>query len=214
MNLEKQYKLLQQGVEQLPVVVSTEQQQQLMDYLRLLIKWNKAYNLTAVRDPNEMVIRHLLDSLTVLPWIKGNVILDVGTGAGIPGFPLSIMYPEKQFQLLDSNGKKTRFLIQAKTDLKRDNIAIVKNRIEQFKPTKPIDAIVCRAFSSLIDFVDGIKHLVNPSTELLAMKGVLQEEELQQLPMYCEVKKIIKLDVPLLDEERHLVILNIKEINK
>lgn len=200
-------KELAQGARELGVLLTDEQQKLLLDYLALLKKWNKAYNLTAVRDPNEMVSRHLLDSLSVLPFVQGNNWLDVGSGGGMPGVILAIMQPEAQFTLLDSNGKKTRFLTQVKLELGLDNLQVVNSRVETFEPPVAFDGIVSRAFSSLADFTNLTRHLSSKQTTWLAMKGLYPDAELQALPEDFTVQQSEELAVPGCQASRHLLIL-------
>lgn len=200
---------LARGARELGVEVSSEQQAQLMAYLALLIKWNKAYNLTAVRNPDEMVSRHLLDSLSVAAYVAeaGDNWLDVGSGGGMPGIPLAILFPGKQFTLLDSNGKKTRFLTQVKLELKLPNLQVIHSRVEGFTPEQPFSGICSRAFSSLKDFSDWTRHLGDTETQWLAMKGVHPDDELQQLPADFTLVKTHVLKVPGCQGQRHLLIL-------
>lgn len=200
---------LAQGAVELGVEISPEQQAQLMAYLALLIKWNKAYNLTAVRNPDEMVSRHLLDSLSVAPYVSdaGDNWLDVGSGGGMPGIPLAILFPNKQFTLLDSNGKKTRFLTQVKLELKLANLQVIHSRVEGFTPEQPFSGISSRAFSSLKDFSDWTRHLGDDKTQWLAMKGVHPDDELQELPTDFTLIKTHVLKVPGCQGQRHLLIL-------
>lgn len=200
---------LARGALELGVEVSPQQQQQLLAYLALLIKWNKAYNLTAVRDPDEMVSRHLLDSLSVVPYVAeaGDNWLDVGSGGGMPGIPLAILFPERQFTLLDSNGKKTRFLTQVKLELKLANLDVIHSRVEAFTPEQPFSGIVSRAFSSLEDFSNWTRHLGDGQTQWLAMKGVHPDDELQALPADFRLTATQVLKVPGCQGQRHLLIL-------
>lgn len=200
---------LEQGATQLGIDLSETQQQQLLAYLALLNKWNKAYNLTAVRDPVEMVSRHLLDSLSVEPHVEqgGSRWLDVGSGGGMPGIPLAILFPERRFTLLDSNGKKTRFLTQVKLELKLANVEVVHSRVEQFKPEQPYTDITSRAFSSLDDFANWTRHLGDLETRWLAMKGVQPDDELQALPDDFQLERCLVLKVPGCQGQRHLLIL-------
>ncbi len=200
---------LARGALELGVEVSPQQQEQLLAYLALLIKWNKAYNLTAVRDPDEMVSRHLLDSLSVVPYIVdgGDNWLDVGSGGGMPGIPLAILFPERQFTLLDSNGKKTRFLTQVKLELKLANLQVIHSRVEAFTPEQPFAGIISRAFSSLEDFSNWTRHLGDGQTQWLAMKGVHPDDELQALPADFRLTATHVLKVPGCQGQRHLLIL-------
>ncbi|WP_313666031.1 16S rRNA (guanine(527)-N(7))-methyltransferase RsmG [Stutzerimonas kunmingensis] len=200
---------LVRGALALGVELSEGQQQQLLAYLALLIKWNKAYNLTAVRDPDEMVSRHLLDSLSVVSFVaeSGQTWLDVGSGGGMPGVPLAIMFPDRSFTLLDSNGKKTRFLTQVKLELKLANLEVVHSRVEQFQPAEAFDGITSRAFSSLEDFASWTRHLGNTQTRWLAMKGVQPDDELQRLPADFRLDACHVLKVPGCQGQRHLLIL-------
>ena len=200
---------LRQGALQLGIDLSETQQQQLLAYLALLNKWNKAYNLTAVRDPAEMVSRHLLDSLSVLPQAEqgGASWLDVGSGGGMPGIPLAIMFPQRNFTLLDSNGKKTRFLTQVKLELSLANVEIVHSRVEAFRPAEPFTDITSRAFSSLDDFATWTRHLSDLDTRWLAMKGVQPDDELQALPAEFKLESCVVLKVPGCQGQRHLLIL-------
>ncbi|WP_312170553.1 16S rRNA (guanine(527)-N(7))-methyltransferase RsmG [Stutzerimonas kunmingensis] len=200
---------LVRGAQALGVELSEGQQQQLLAYLALLIKWNKAYNLTAVRDPDEMVSRHLLDSLSVVSFVaeSGQTWLDVGSGGGMPGVPLAIMFPDCSFTLLDSNGKKTRFLTQVKLELKLANLEVVHSRVEQFQPAEAFDGITSRAFSSLEDFASWTRHLGNTQTRWLAMKGVQPDDELQRLPADFRLDACHVLKVPGCQGQRHLLIL-------
>jgi 16S rRNA (guanine527-N7)-methyltransferase len=200
---------LAQGARELGVEVSALQQEQLLAYLALLIKWNKAYNLTAVRDPDEMVSRHLLDSLSVQPFVldAGDNWLDVGSGGGMPGIPLAILFPERQFTLLDSNGKKTRFLTQVKLELKLTNLEVIHSRVEAFKPQQAFSGIVSRAFSSLEDFANWTRHLGDGQSQWLAMKGVHPDDELQALPADFRLAATHVLKVPGCQGQRHLLIL-------
>src|SRR6218665_3622132 len=200
---------LSRGAAELGVDLSEQQHSQLLGYLALLIKWNKAYNLTAVRDPDEMVSRHLLDSLSVVPYVAegGDTWLDVGSGGGMPGIPLAILFPERRFTLLDSNGKKTRFLTQVKLELKLANLEVIHSRVEAFTPAVPFTGICSRAFSSLQDFSSWTRHLGDTDTRWLAMKGVHPDDELQALPDHFKLAATHVLKVPGCQGQRHLLIL-------
>ncbi|MCY1286680.1 Ribosomal RNA small subunit methyltransferase G [compost metagenome] len=206
---ERHAEELAQGARQLGVDLSAQQQEQLLAYLGLLIKWNQAYNLTAVRNPDEMVSRHLLDSLSVVPYVAegGDAWLDVGSGGGMPGVPLAILFPERRFTLLDSNGKKTRFLTQVKLELKLANLEVVHGRVEAFRPDTPFAGIVSRAFSELKNFTDWTRHLGDGATQWLAMKGVQPDDELQALPADFRLAACHVLKVPGCQGQRHLLIL-------
>lgn len=181
-------------------------------YLAELEKWNAAYNLTAVRDPLEMVTRHLLDSLALLPAVQDLPIrrlLDVGSGAGLPGIPLALARPDWHVTLLDSNGKKARFLRHVVRTLGLDNVEVVEGRVEQHDPSAPYDAIVSRAFSGLSEFLNVTGHLLAPGGHWLAMKGRLDDNELAATPSSSpsvSEPRVLRLQVPGLREERHLVI--------
>ncbi|MDH1009487.1 16S rRNA (guanine(527)-N(7))-methyltransferase RsmG [Pseudomonas nicosulfuronedens] len=201
---------LAHGIQTLGLDIDAATQQRLLDYLALLAKWNKAYNLTAVRDVDEMVSRHLLDSLSIVPPFEaagGDRWLDVGSGGGMPGIPLAILFPGKSLTLLDSNGKKTRFLTQVKLELKLDNLQVIHSRVEAFQPELPFNGIVSRAFSSLEDFTNWTRHLGDTQTNWLAMKGVHPSDELAALPEDFRVEAERALAVPGCQGQRHLLIL-------
>lgn len=202
---------LSTGAEALGLVLSADQQEQLLAYLALLIKWNKAYNLTAVRNPDEMVSRHLLDSLSIVPYVgTATRWLDVGSGGGMPGIPLAILFPDKSVTTLDSNGKKTRFLTQVKLELNLTNLDVIHSRVEGFQPAKAFDGIVSRAFSSLEDFTSWTRHLGDNQTRWLAMKGLHPTDELVALPTDFEIDSAHALAVPGCQGQRHLLILRRK----
>lgn len=201
---------LARGIQTLGLDIDAATQQRLLDYLALLAKWNKAYNLTAVRDVDEMVSRHLLDSLSIVRDFEeagGERWLDVGSGGGMPGIPLAILFPGKSLTLLDSNGKKTRFLTQVKLELKLDNLQVIHSRVESFQPEQPFNGIVSRAFSSLEDFTNWTRHLGDTRTNWLAMKGVHPSDELAALPEDFRVEAERALAVPGCQGQRHLLIL-------
>jgi 16S rRNA (guanine527-N7)-methyltransferase len=187
------------------IIVSPEQNEQLIQYLELLIKWNKAYNLTAIRDPEEMFTKHIVDSLSIAPFIKGESILDVGTGPGLPGIPMAIMFPSKHFSLLDSNGKKTRFLIQVKMSLAIENIEVFNLRVENLSSDKLFDQIMSRAFTALDNMVSLCKHLLTNNGEFLAMKGLIPNDEIAMLDTDYGIVSITSLTVPGCLDQRHLI---------
>lgn len=202
MNIEQS---IIEGSERLGLRLPTEAIACLTAYLALLERWNRAYNLTAVRDPDAMVIRHLLDSLSILPWVEGPRVLDVGSGAGLPGIPLSIARTDCEFYLLDSNGKRTRFLTQVCAELQLKNVCVARSRVEDYQPEILFNSVVSRAFATLADMVVDAGRLCAPEGRLLAMKGVFPDDELARLPPDYRVVGIYPLHVPSLDAERHLV---------
>ncbi|HEY0720334.1 MAG TPA: 16S rRNA (guanine(527)-N(7))-methyltransferase RsmG [Gammaproteobacteria bacterium] len=192
------------GCAELELVLPPEAIDKLLDYIALLAKWNQAYNLTAVRDPAEMVTRHLLDSLAVGPHLTGRRIIDVGTGAGLPGIPLAILFPERHFVLLDSNGKKTRFLVQAKASLGLENVTVVHSRVEEYRPPEPFDTVIARAFAALTEILALCGHLIAEEGSVLAMKGSVTEAE--AVGEGFRLAGITPLHVPgLAHEQRHLI---------
>jgi len=204
--LEQQLAIaLRRGCAALALPLEQRQQELLLEYLALMDKWNKAYNLTAVREPAQMVSRHLLDSLVIAPYLRGQRFIDVGTGAGLPGVPMAILFPQREFHLLDSNGKKTRFLFQVKTALGLDNMKVHHARVESFQPARPFDAVLSRAFASLGDMVGGCGHLLAPGSCFLAMKGAYPAQELETVAAQCDITAVYPLQVPGLAEQRHLV---------
>ena len=176
-----QDKLLRSGLKELGLGLPEATERRLLDYVALLDKWNKTYNLTAVRDPVQMITHHILDSLAVRPFLKGPNVLDIGTGAGLPGIPLALACPHYQFTLLDSNAKKTRFVIQAKGELGLDNVQVVHERAERYRPTQKFDTLLTRAFASLVDMLGLAGHLLTDDGEFLAMKGNYPKAELEQV---------------------------------
>lgn len=197
---------LEQALDALQISLNAEQLSRLLAYHRLLVKWNKAYNLTAVRDPLEMIGRHLVDSLSVLPWIGQGRLLDVGSGPGLPGIPLAICRPDLDVTTLDSNGKKTRFQQQVKIELGLDNLTVINGRVEQVE-APPFDMIISRAFASLADMLELSGHLAGESGVFLAMKGLYPEAEIEQIPAGFALQDAHRLDLPGTDGERHLLIL-------
>lgn len=204
---------LEFGLKQMGLHFPVPVQQKLVHYIQLIARWNKTFNLTAIRDVEEMVSKHLLDSLAVQPYIEGETILDVGSGAGLPGIPFAITSPEKRFVLIDSNGKKTRFLMQAKIDLKLDNVEVIHQRVEDYQPVADghriyFDVITARAYAATEDILSSTAHLQGDSTSILVMQGKLDErignDQYQLIESHV-------LDVYGLDAERHL--LEIKKIN-
>lgn len=194
------------GCTALGVEVTPEQRQKLLDYLVLLHKWNKVYNLTAVREPEQMVSNHLLDSLAVLPHLWPRRWLDVGCGGGLPGFVLAVMRPDWSFTLLDSNSKKTGFVQQAAIELGLRNVQVHCGRVEQWQPEQKYDGIISRAFAEMAEFVSLTRHLLAEEGKWAAMKGS-PEQELAKLPAGIEVEQVISLRVPKLEAARSLVVL-------
>ena len=198
-------RLLAPGLKALDLTLPPGSEAALIRYVELLVRWNQAYNLTAVRDPAEMVAKHLLDSLAILPYVSGPTVADVGTGAGLPGIPLALARPDLAFTLVDSNGKKTRFVTQAVAELKLGNVAVVQARAEAWQPARPFHQVVSRAFASLRDFAVLAGGLLAPGGRLLAMKGANPEDEMAALPPGFRVVKVHPLRVPGLEAERCLV---------
>lgn len=199
---------LDQGLLEMELELDTSQKEKLLHFLALLNKWNSIFNLTAVRDPKEMVPRQLLDALSILHLIKGKRVLDVGTGPGLPGIPLAVALPRLEFTLLDSNGKKTRFVQQAKMELGLENVSVVQSRIEQFNPASCFDTITSRAFSSLEKFVDLTLPLLADSGLLVAMKGSLPKDEMKAMEEQGLVTISEKLRVPMSSAQRHAILIS------
>lgn len=201
--------LLTEGLHALHLPLSPDIQTTLLAYLSLLEKWNRTYNLTAVRNLAEMVPKHLLDSLVVLPYIQGPQILDVGTGAGIPGLILAICHPQGQYTLLDRHAKKIRFVQQAITELGINNVEMISTRVENFRPPTPFHCIISRAYGSLKLFYQQTHALCSPDGFLLAMKGIYPEKELEEMREFSDQINVLPLHVPLLPAQRHLVVIKL-----
>lgn len=181
------------------------QEKQLIEFVQLLFRWNKAYNLTAVQDPQTMLVRHLLDSLSVRPYLEGACILDVGTGAGLPGIPLAIAEPGRHFVLLDSLGKRITFLRQVVLSLGLPNVALVQGRIEAYRPAEPPSCVISRAFARFHEYLAAVEHLLAPGVCVLAMKGRAAEAEAEEGRPVAGELTLIPLAVPGLDEVRVLL---------
>jgi 16S rRNA (guanine527-N7)-methyltransferase len=196
------------GLAAMDVAMPTEAAGRMAAHLELIAKWNRVHNLTAVRETDQMVMLHVLDSLSVLAHLgSAKYVLDVGTGPGFPGIPLAIARPELEVTLLDSSHKKCTFLEQAKSELHLANVTVVCERVEQWQPVRAFDAVVSRAFADLADFVVQAKHLVAPGGRMIAMKGVYPYEEIARVPASHRVAQVVELAVPSLDAKRHLVLL-------
>jgi 16S rRNA (guanine527-N7)-methyltransferase len=207
-NREELLRLLDQALILQDISLGEEVQQKLIDYLQLLERWNKTYNLTAVRDPKTMVTRHLIDSLTILPYLEGKRFIDVGTGAGLPGMVIAIAMPETQWVLLDSNQKKTRFLTQAAIELGLANVEVVHSRIENYKDSRGFDMATSRAVTTLVELLRQVEHLCQ---NLLAMKGQIPDDELKELP---EVYSVAIHQVQLANDPAERSIILIKRKNQ
>ena len=206
---EKLRNLLQDGIDQLGVTLTAAQSKKLLDYLMLLQKWNGIYNLTAVREPEQMVKQHLLDCLAVLPAFQDvQSVLDVGSGGGLPGIVLAIAFPKMQVSLIDTVQKKTAFLTQVKVELGLENVTVLSGRVEQLDNGRKFDVITSRAFSELKAFIELTSHLLKENGHYIAMKGVFPETEMANLPKGWQVSKVWPLKIPGLQAERHLILMD------
>jgi 16S rRNA (guanine527-N7)-methyltransferase len=198
---------LAQGIAESGMQISAATQAKLVAYLALIAKWNRVHNLTAVREEAKMVSVHALDSLAIVPHLHAKSVVDVGSGAGLPGIPLALMWPQSRIVLLDSNHKKTAFLRQAVIELELKNVEVVCERVEQWQPAEGFDLVISRAFADLREFLTLAGGLCNPDGLVAAMKGVYPCEELAQLPATFKLHGILPIKVPGLNAERHLVLL-------
>lgn len=204
---------LKTGSQKLGLDLSDDILNQLLQYQDLLLLWNKAYNLTAIRTPKDMLVKHLLDSLSIIPYLPAGRLLDIGTGGGMPGFIIALVQPERECVLLDSNGKKIRFLRQITADMKLSNVKPIQTRIEDSDLPQQLgtfEVVTSRAFASLLDFVTLGKPFLSQTGVFAAMKGLVPDAELEQLSSYQQ--NIISLNVPDLDEQRHLIVLSQADI--
>lgn len=196
---------LLEGLAELPLSLNSAQIDKLISYLDLMNRWNQKINLTAVTNPTEQITKHLLDSFSIEPFIQETLILDVGTGAGLPGIPLAIAQPEKHWHLLDTSTKRISFLRVVITQLKLTNVELINSRVEEYQPDNLYPAIVCRAFASLKEITHNANHLMAPGGSFLAMKGQYPEQEIADMPEVFMVTDSHVLSVPGLYEERHLL---------
>jgi 16S rRNA (guanine527-N7)-methyltransferase len=200
---------LDRGLGELALALPAGAPEKLLEYTQLLAKWNRTYNLTAIREPLEMVSHHLLDSLAVIPHLPladGTTLADAGSGGGLPGVPLAIARPSWRITLNDASEKKTAFLRQAVIELGLGNVDVHEGRLEAWRPSARFAVVISRALAELADFIAACRHLVAPGGLLAAMKGVYPRAELASVPAGCDCSRIIALKVPLLNAERHLVL--------
>jgi 16S rRNA (guanine(527)-N(7))-methyltransferase RsmG len=197
--------VLQSLLDKAGLSLTPKTKDQLLHYVDLLLKWNRAYNLTAIRDPKDILTKHIMDSLSIAPYVTGTPLLDIGSGAGLPGIPLAILNPERAITLLDSNGKKTRFLTQVKSSLNLNNVTIIQSRVESYQPSFHFDCIVSRAFATMSETLSWAQHLAHEQTTFLFMKGVYPLDEIAALPAPFSVMASHPLTVPHLVGERHLM---------
>lgn len=194
-------------LKQTALSLTEQQEKQLVQLVLLLNKWNKAYNLTSVRDPMEMLVKHILDSLVVSPYLQGDRFIDVGTGPGLPGLPLAIINPDKTFVLLDSLGKRISFIRNAVRELGLTNVETVLSRVEEYQPDHQFDGVLSRAFASLKDMTDWCHHLPDQNGSFYALKGQYHQDEIAELSNNFSVSEVIELNVPELIGERHLILI-------
>lgn len=207
MSIEDQ---LSRGLAALGLTLGEDTQQRLLDYIALIEKWNRVYSLTAIREPGKMVSHHLLDSLAVAPHLQARRLLDVGSGAGLPGIPLALAQPDMQVTLLDSNHKKAAFLNQALIELDLKNARVCAERVESWQTQDRFDVIISRAFSDIGEFVRSARHLLAPKGVFAAMKGLHPYEEIDKLPPGCKVQQVLPLAIPGLKGARHLVLIGLE----
>jgi len=203
--------LLTQALKENSLSLSGAVQQKLLRYLALLQTWNRVFNLTTITDPREMIYLHLIDSLVMSPYLQGIRLLDVGSGAGLPGIPLAIAHPDQQWTLLDKSSKKTRFLTQAAAELELAKVSVIHHRCEDFQPPAGFDSILSRAFGTIRMFAETTVHLLAPDGILIAMKGKYPQEELADVPAAFTVEDVIRLDIKGINVERHIVRLRMKK---
>jgi len=201
--------LLSKALQENNIHIADTMQQKLIYYLELMQTWNRVFNLTTITQPRDMVYLHLIDSLVVQPYLQGNHLLDVGTGAGLPGIPLAIVNPEQQWVLLDKNSKKTRFLTQAIAELRLTNVQIIHQLTTNFHPTQCFDSILSRAFGTIRLFVESTEHLLCPNGKFIAMKGKYPQDELDDVPYRFHVHDVARLDIQGIDVARHIISLRI-----
>lgn len=200
-------KPLDKGLNELGLALGRDVPSRLLEYLALLDKWNRIYNLTAIRGGARSVSGHLLDCLAVVPHVTGARVLDVGSGAGLPGIPIALAKPEARVTLLDSNHKKAAFLRQAVVELQLKNVNVICERVENWRPPDKFDCIISRAFAEIAEFVASASHLLAPGGIFASMKGVHPYDEIERLPHDFRVKEVLRLRVPMLAAERHLVLI-------